>query len=129
MKLLLLEYCNTSTASPEDGSKLIGALQALLKVAEMKYQCCFTANCHHSLPPSERALHDLVNTNENSEAYCCSSKNRASEEDIYSSDIDASDKESTSSDIYTTADEGYDVRVETSSEIFSSSFTHNHFTG
>lgn len=85
----------------------------------MKYQCCFTVNCHHSLPPSERALQDLVNTNENSEAYCCALKNRSSEEDIYSSDIEGSDKESISSDVYTTADEGYDVRKETFSEMFS----------
>ncbi|XP_037048186.1 lysosomal-trafficking regulator isoform X2 [Bradysia coprophila] len=113
LKYLLIEYCNTTTASqPENGTKLIGALLALLKVAEMKYQCCFTANCHHSLPPSERALQNLVNTNENSEAYCCSSKNRANEEDVYSSDIEGSDDESTSSDIYTTADEGYDGDAE-----------------
>lgn len=108
LKHLLLEYCNTTTGSPEEGCKVIGALQSLLKVAEMKYQCCFIANCHHSVPPSERAKQDLVNTNENSESYCCSSKNRAADEDIYSSDIDGSDKESTSSN-YTTADEGYDV--------------------
>lgn len=110
MKCLLLEYCNTTTGSSEEGSKLIGALQSLLKVAEMKFQCCFTANCHHSLPPAERAKQNLVNTNENSEAYCCSLKNRPSEEEVYSSDIEGSDKESTSSDAYTTADEGYDVK-------------------
>lgn len=75
----------------------------------MKYQCCFIANCHHSLPPSAQAQHNIVSTNENNEAYCCSSSNRPSEEDIFSSDIEASDKESTSSDVYTTADEGYDV--------------------
>lgn len=109
LKCLLLEYCITT---PEEGSKLIGALQSLLKVAEMKFQCCFIANCHHSLPPSERAKQTIVNTNENSEAYCCSSKNRATEEDIFSSDIEGSDKESTSSDVYTTADEGYDVSIE-----------------
>ncbi len=107
-----MEYCNTTTGSPDEGAKVIGALQSLLKVAEMKYQCCFVANCHHSLPPSERAKQNLVNTNENSEAYCCSSKNRVAEEDVYSSDIEGSDKESTSSDVYTTADEGYDVRME-----------------
>lgn len=109
LKCLLLEYCNSTTGTAEEGTKLIGALQSLLKVAEMKFQCCFTAKCHHSLPLSELTKQNLVNTNENSEAYCCSSKNRPSDEDVYSSDIEGSDKESTSSDVYTTADEGYDV--------------------
>ncbi|KAJ6646111.1 Lysosomal-trafficking regulator [Pseudolycoriella hygida] len=111
LKCVLMEYCNTTTGSAEEGSKVIGALQSLLKVAEMKFQCCFIANCHHSLPPSERAQQDIVNTTEKGEAYCCSSKNRASEEDIFSSDIEGSEKESTTSS-YTTADEGYDGDAE-----------------
>lgn len=78
----------------------------------MKFQCCFIANCHHSLPPSALAQQNIVSTNENSEAYCCKPGNRRSEEDELSSDIDGSDKESTSSDVYTTADEGYEVCVE-----------------
>lgn len=76
----------------------------------MKFQCCFIANCHHSSPPSALAQQNIVSTNENSESFCCAPSYRNNEEDVYSSDIECSDKESTSSsEMYTTADEGYDV--------------------
>lgn len=110
LKSILLRHSIDICDSSENGKSIISALQALLKVAEMRYNSCFIEKCTHS-SYAHRSRYPL-NTFTDSNFRCCdheATNKRNSEADGFASELEQSEEETTSEENYLTADEGYDV--------------------
>lgn len=125
----MLQHSLKVPDSSENGTAIIMALQSLLKIAEMRYKCCFVENCAHATysqavgtdgrfsggqyHPMNVAATTTVSTGGDNQ--CCVPSAAFSfdiDEDAFSSDIEQTEDDDVSSDdYYFTADEGYDVSI------------------
>lgn len=139
LKLIMLRHSLNAQNSSDNGSAIIGALQSLLKIAEMRYKCCIVEDCDHAAYSSSgrsaaftspyHPMNVAATTSTTSDGQCCASTtttttvieiaaNRLDDDDAFSSDIEQTEDDdetatvATSSDeFYFTADEGYDVSI------------------
>lgn len=128
LKAIMLQHSLKVPDSSENGTAIILALQSLLKIAEMRYKCCFVENCAHATysqavgtdghfsggqyhPMNVSATTTATTGGDNQ---CCVPSAAFSfdiDEDAFSSDIEHTDDDDgvSSDDYYFTADDGYDV--------------------
>lgn len=127
LKSIMLQHSLNIPDSNENGTAIIMALQSLLKIAEMRYKCCFVENCAHATyslavgtdgrfsggqyHPMNVAATTTVSTGGDNQC-CVPSAAFSFDDDAFSSDIEQTEDDGVSSDdYYFTADEGYDVRI------------------
>lgn len=107
LKALLLKQSDIINENSENGTAIINGLQSLLKIAEMRYKCCFAANCNHSKNLAQNKYSLNTTILDDGENQCCplSPGNESISSDIENME----DDDSVSNESYFTADEQYDV--------------------